>query len=67
MVFMSKLIKAILLSKSAKPLSKSEITVKVFFLGRLPIIVSIPEDDIIVISSPILRPRVKLSSFPMDI
>ena len=48
-------------------LSKREITVNVFFFGRLPIIVSIPEDDIIVTSSPIFRPNVKLNSLPIDI
>ena len=56
-----------MLSKSASPLSKIDITVKVFCLGILPIIVSIPLEDIIVISSPISRFRVKLSSFPIEI
>ena len=47
--------------------SKKEMTVNVFFFGRLQMIVTTPDDDIIVISSPILRSSVKLSSFPIDI
>ena len=36
-----RLIKAILASKSAKPLSKIELIIKVFCFGKVPIIVSI--------------------------
>ena len=63
----SKFIRAMLLSKSASPLLKIEVTIKVFCLGILPMIVSTPDGDIRVISSPILRSKLKLSSFPIDI
>ena len=47
---------AIFASKSARPLSKIEVIVKVFFVvGKLPIIVLMPTGDIIDILSPILR------------
>ena len=46
--------KAMLASKSAKPLSKIELIVKVSCLGKLPIIVSIPDGDIIDILSLII-------------
>ena len=48
-------------------ISKRDATVNFFFFGRLPIIVSTPVDDIIVTSSPILSPSVKLNSFPIEI
>ena len=44
-----------LLSKSIKPLSKSDVTLKVFCLGKLPIIVCTPEEDIIVIVKNLLE------------
>ena len=56
-----------LLSKSAKPLLKIEVIVNVFCLGMLPIMVSTPDGDISVISSPILRFKLKLNSLPIDI
>ena len=59
--------KIILLSKSAKPLSKIDVTIKVFCFGRFPMIVSTPDDDIIVILSPISKSRLKLNSLPMEI
>ena len=43
----SKFIKAIVASKSAKPLSKIDLIIKVSCRGRLPIIVSMPTGDII--------------------
>ena len=56
-----------LLSNSAKPLSKIEETKKVFCFGKLPIIVSIPVDDMIEILSPISRSNEKLNSLPIEI
>ena len=56
-----------MLSKSARPLSKIEIIVNVFCLGKLPIIVSTPDGDIKVISSPISKSKVKLNSLPIEI
>ena len=47
-----KLIKAIFLSKSESPLSNIELIVKLSCLGKFPIIVCIPADDIIEILSP---------------
>ena len=63
----SKLMNAILLSKSTKPLSKIEETKNVFCFGKFPIIVSTPDDDIIVILSPISKSRLKLNSLPIEI
>ena len=54
-------------AKDIAKYSKSDKIVKVFCFGRFPIIVSTPLDDIIVISSPILRSKSKLSSLPIDI
>ena len=62
----SKFKKIILLSKSARPLSKIDMTVKVFCFGKFPIIVSTPDDDIIEMLSPISKSRLKLSSFPIE-
>ena len=62
----NKFMKATLLSKSIKPLSKSEIIVNVFCFGRFPIIVSIPDEDMIVILSPIFRSKLKLNSLPIE-
>ena len=59
--------KAMLASKSAKPLSKIELIIKVYCLGRLPIIVSMPTGDIIDILSPTPRSKLKLNSLPIDI
>ena len=64
---MDKLINAILLSNSAKPLLNIDVTKNVFCLGMLPIIVCTPLGDKIVISSPILRFKEKLSSLPIEI
>ena len=58
-------IKAIFLSKSANPLSKIELTVKTSCLGKLPIIVSIPDGEIIDNLSPILSSKSKLNSLPI--
>ena len=57
---------AILLSKSTKPLLKIEVMINVFCFGILPIMVSTPDGDISDISSPILSPKEKLNSLPID-
>ena len=62
-----KFINATLLSKSAKPLSKIEVIIKLFCLGKLPMIVSKEDGDISTILSPISRSNEKLNSFPIEI
>ena len=62
-----RLINAIFVSKSDNPLLKIELTTKVCCLGKLPIIVSIPEGYIIYILSPTFKFKLKLSSSPIDI
>ncbi len=59
--------KAMLASKSAKPLSKIELIIKVSCRGKLPIIVSMPTGDIIDTLSPTPRSKLKLNSLPIDI
>ena len=49
------------------PLSNIELTIKACCLGKSPIIVCIPDDDIIMILSPIFKFKSKLNSFPIDI
>ena len=56
-----------LASKSAKPLSKIELIIKVSCRGKLPIIVSMPTGDIIDTLSPTPRSKLKLNSLPIDI
>ena len=56
-----------LLSNSAKPLSNIDVTKNVFCLGKFPIMVSTPDDDIKVILSPIFKSRLKLNSLPIEI
>jgi hypothetical protein len=41
--------------------------IKFFCLGKLPIIVSTPDGDIKVTSSPTFKSNVKLNSLPIDI
>ena len=62
-----KFINAILLSKSINPLSYNDVTLKVFCLGKFPIIVSTPDEDNKVILSPIFKSKIKLNSFPIEI
>ena len=44
-----------------------ELTIKVFCLGKLPIMVSTPDGDIIDNLSPISKFKIKLNSLPIDI